>query len=473
MSEHLKHPQAAAAGDSCSSEGDAKGDLSWWKLSLFGAGCTIGTAFFLGTGIAVRRSGFLVLPVFLAAAAATYFVYEALASMTAEQPEKGSFRAYAKKAYGRWAGFSTGWIYWSAELLILGGSLTALGLFTRYWLPSVPLWVFAAGYALLALAVVVLGSKGINAAENLFAVVKIAAVGMFIVVAAFMLLSGRAAWAAKPAEWRGLLEAGGWRGAWSGLLYAFYAFSGIEVMGFMAAGLKRPADAPKAGRIMLLGIGILYLLSIGLAVLIVPRSTMNASESPFLQALEAMRLPVLVHALNGVLIVAGFSILVASLYGVSAMLVSLASDGDAPHWLARTAGARRLPWAALLVNAGGMAVSVVLALLLPSTLFEHLATAGGLALLYVWMFIVATYLKLQKPGLPGWIKSVTALALMAAAASGSLLEPAGRPGFWASVAVAAAVAAVTLAMSRRWKGEPPPSAGEEHAGGDACGGTAS
>ncbi|CDN44125.1 MULTISPECIES: amino acid permease [Paenibacillus] len=471
MSEHLKRPRAAAAGGA-GSEGGANG-LSWWKLSLFGAGCTIGTAFFLGTGIAVRRSGFLVLPIFLAAAAATYFVYEALASMTAEQPEKGSFRAYAKKAYGRWAGFSTGWIYWSSELLILGGSLTALGLFTRYWLPAVPLWVFAAGYAVLALAVVVLGSKGINTAENLFAVVKIAAVAMFIAVAAFMLLSGRTSPAAKPAEWRGLLEAGGWKGAWSGLLYAFYAFSGIEVMGFMAAGLKRPADAPKAGRIMLLGIGILYLLSIGLAIVVVPRSDMNSSESPFVQTLEVMRLSVLVHMLNGVLIVAGFSILVASLYGVSTMLVSLASDGDAPRWLTRTAGARRLPWAALLVNAGGMTVSVVLALLLPSTLFEHLATAGGLVLLYVWMFIVATYLKLHKPGLPGWIKSGTALALMAAAASGSLLEPAGRPGFWASLAIAAAVGAVTLAMSRRWKGGQPQPGEEKRSEGDACGETAS
>ncbi|SDT11413.1 amino acid/polyamine/organocation transporter, APC superfamily [Paenibacillaceae bacterium GAS479] len=436
----------------------SSGNLPWWQLSLFGAGCTIGTAFFLGSGIAVRKSGWLVLPLFLLVAVSTYIVYDALARMTARNPDKGSFRTYAQQAFGRWAGFGTGWIYWFSELLILGGTLTALGLFTQVWLPGVPLWVFAAGYAVLALLVVVLGSSGINKAENLFAIVKIAAVLMFIAVVAFLLLRGTAIPDEAPS---GIAEAAapGWLGAWKGLLYAFYAFSGIEVMGFMAAGLRKPEEAPKAGAIMLMLITVLYIGSIGLAMLLVPAAEIKPEISPFILVLEQLRLNVLVHVLNGVLIVAGFSILVASLYGVSTMLVTLAEEGDAPVWTGKTMGRKKLPLPALLVNAGGMAISVILALLMPRSLFEHLATAGGIVLLYVWMMITLSYLKLERPGVWGQVKAWGAILLMGAAVAGALAEPSGRPGFWVSLAIAAVVAAVTAFMSRRWKAAKPQLAG--------------
>nr|WP_313958155.1 hypothetical protein [Paenibacillus sp. Y412MC10] len=50
------------------------------------------------------------------AAFGAYLVYDKLSQMTAEDPMEGSFRSYAKKAFGRWAGFSSGWVYWSSEL---------------------------------------------------------------------------------------------------------------------------------------------------------------------------------------------------------------------------------------------------------------------------------------------------------------------------------------------------------------------
>lgn len=56
------------------------------------------------------------------------------------------------------------------------------------------------------------------------------------------------------------------------------------------------------------------------------------------------RTPILVYVLNGVMIVAGFSILVASLYAVSTML--------------------------------GLCVTIVLSLFLPKQIFEHITTAA-------------------------------------------------------------------------------------------------
>jgi aromatic amino acid permease len=61
----------------------SQGKQAWWRLTLFGVGCTIGTGFLLGSSIAIQKNGFLVLLFFMLAALATLFVYDALAQMTA------------------------------------------------------------------------------------------------------------------------------------------------------------------------------------------------------------------------------------------------------------------------------------------------------------------------------------------------------------------------------------------------------
>ncbi|CAN7685298.1 amino acid permease [Paenibacillus sp. LjRoot153] len=422
--------------------------LSWWQLALFGIGCTIGTGFFLGSSIAIQKSGFVVVFIFLLAALATLFVYEALAQMTAANPEKGSFRNYVREAYGRWAGFGVGWLYWSSEMLILGSSLTAIGIFTQFWLPNLPLWLLTAFYSFLALLVIILGSKGINKTENICAIVKMGAVFLFIAIAGIAFIKGTHginAIQGSTAHWIG----SGWTGAWKGLLYAFYAFSGIEVMGFMAIHLRNPKEAYKAGRLMLLTITVLYVLSISLALLFITKEQLTSDKSPLLLSLGIMGLPVLVHMMNGVLIIAGFSILVASLYGVSTMLVALAEGGDAPPWLADRKGKKQLPLYALGVNTMGLCVSIVLALVMPSHIFEHMTTAGGLVLLYTWLLIVASYLKQLRPNLSGQLKSWTAILLIMAAATGPLLEISGRPGFWTSLLIVMVIVIITLWMKHK------------------------
>ena len=130
--------------DSASHQADSKqantkeksgsGNMSWWQLTLFGLGTTTGTGFLLGSSLAIEKGGYSVILNFILAAIGTFFVFQALAKMFAKHSEKGSFRTYSKQAFGHWAGFSHGWVYWSSEMLILGSQLTAIGLFTRHML---------------------------------------------------------------------------------------------------------------------------------------------------------------------------------------------------------------------------------------------------------------------------------------------------------------------------------------------------
>jgi L-asparagine transporter-like permease len=424
-----------------------RGRLQWWQLSLLGLGFTTGTGFFLGSGLAIEKSGHSVLILFLLAAIGTYFVYDSLSRMISQKPDMGSFRTYTKIAFGRWAGFSHGWMYWLSEILILGSQLTALGLFTQFWFNKVPVWIFSGGYAVLGLLIMLLGQKGFEKAENLFAVVKAAALVMFIVLALLVIpgvLGEKNAHMHPPKDVEGFFEHGA-LGMWTGLIFAFFAFAGIEVMGLMATELKNPKDAPKSGKVMIAVTAALYIASIAFALMLAPIKVFHPDESPFVTALKDLSYHILIHIFNGVLIIAGFSALVASLFSVTKMMYTIAKEGDAPNILAKRSK-RDLPYVSLLLTILGMTLSVVLALILPKQVYEYIATAGGLMLLFSWLFMLFSARKLLEMKLWAHVKTMTATVLIAAAISGTLFDDSGRPGFIASIIFVAVIIAVALIL---------------------------
>lgn len=442
-------------------DGKPEQPLKWWQLSLLGVACTIGTGYFLGSGVGLRIGGPSFLFAFALAAAGTYAVYDALAKMTAAEPAKGSFRTYAKRAFGRWAGFSVGWVYGCSELLIMGSQLTALSLFTRLWLPGWPMWTFAAAYASLALLVMLTGTKGFERLEHLFAVVKLSAIALFLVLAGLALFGtfgGGARPPAFPATAAALFPAGA-LGTWSSLIFAFYAFGGIEIMGLMANRLRNPEEAPKAGRFMLGTLAVLYAGSIALVVTLVAPGMFPEKQSPFAVALGGFGLPYVPHAFNAILIVAGFSTMIASMFAVTGMIVTLAEDRDAPRPFARRMGRRRIPVLALALTTGGMAASVTAAFLIPESVYVVVTTAAGLMLLYNWLFILLSAGRLVRPSGPFRAIRYTGLAAIVLAVAGTTLHPTSRPGFFVSLAFAAAIGLVALIMRKRWKRSEAGSAG--------------
>lgn len=53
--------------------------------------------------------------------------------------------------------------------------------------PNIPIWILASIYATLGIIVVLIGTKGFERTENLFAVMKVAAIFMFIILAILVL----------------------------------------------------------------------------------------------------------------------------------------------------------------------------------------------------------------------------------------------------------------------------------------------
>ncbi|MCA1032710.1 amino acid permease [Bacillus timonensis] len=432
-----------------------KGHLSWWQLSLLGVACIIGTGYFLGSSLAIKKAGPAVLISFLLAAVGTYIVFDALARMTAEHPEKGSFRSYAKKAYGPWAGFSNGWVYWSSELLIMGSQLTALSIFSRFWFPNLPLWILSSFYAVIGLIIILTGLRGFERVENIFAIVKIAAIVMFICIASAALLGWLNGGPKQTTQnvFKDFLPTG-LKGIWTSFLYAFYAFGGIEVMGLLATQLKEPKQAPKSGRMMLVILTIIYVTSLILSLLLVPWKTFSTKESPFVTALQDYDLSFVPHVFNAILIIAGFSTMVAALYAVITMLVNLSEDGDAPKFLSKK-GKLKVPLPAFLITAVGLVLSIIVALLLPESIYEYLTTAAGLMLLYTWMFILLSFRKLIQQSFWDTCKFFLGILLILAAVSGTVIESSSRWGFFVSLIFLFLIGIFSLIHSKKKKKKSP------------------
>lgn len=424
--------------------------LKWWQLSLLGVACTVGTGFFLGSHIAIQIGGPSAVIAYALAAFGAFLVYDKLSQMTAEDPMEGSFRSYAKKAFGRWAGFGSGWVYWSSELLIMGSQLTALALFSRFWFPQVPMWCFAAGYGILGLVIIFIGTKGFERMESIFAVMKIAAIFMFLVIAV-LAVTGVFKTAAHGPAFPGDWLPNGFVGFWAALIFAFYGYGGLEALGLMTMRLQDPKEAPKAGKVMLLLLASIYVISIGLALILEPWKSYAAEESPFVVALVDYKLAFVPHVFNAVLIIAGFSTMTASLFAVTTMVVTLASDGDAPRFFVKgkkKEGKKPLP--AIGLTTAGLLASVVFALLMPKKVYEYITTAAGLMLLYNWLFILLTSGKLLK--LTGWgkIKRYIGMALIGFTLVGTLFHKISRPGFFISLGFIVVIGCVTLIMRHFW-----------------------
>ncbi|MGO4886352.1 amino acid permease [Anaerobacillus sp. MEB173] len=426
--------------------------LRWWELSLLGVAGTIGTGFFLGSSIAIGMAGPSVVFAFAIAAIGTYIVYEALAKMTIADPQKGSFRTYAKKAYGRWAGFASGWVYFMSEMLITGSQLTALSIFTRIWFPGIPLWIFASIYGALGILVIVIGPKGFDRVENLLAVLKIAAILMFIILAIIALFGvfGNGNEQITIPRTYGQIFPNGLGGFMPALIYGFYGFAGIEIMGLLAVRLKEKKDAMKSGKVMLFVLALIYITSVALALLIVSWNNITTDESPFVTALNNYNIQYVQHIFNGVFIIAGFSTMVASLFAIIRILVTLAEDKDAPAIFAKQTK-KKIALPAITLTAGGIIISIILSRVMPGRIYEYVTTAAGLMLLYNWCFIIGSYGRLSKLTAKDNVKRFIGFFLVLIAVIGTTFHHTSRPGFFVSLIFIVVVGLITLIMQHFWK----------------------
>ncbi|MCC5800954.1 amino acid permease [Rossellomorea vietnamensis] len=417
--------------------------LSWWQLSLIGIGSVIGAGFFLGTGLSIKTAGPSILIDYMIAGVTAYFVFSALAEMITNDPQKGTFRIYAKKAFGHSFGFVSGWMYWLSGILIMSSEIVALSTFTKFWFPHVPLWIFSILYAVLGFGINLLGASNFGKIESVFAVIKLSTLLIFIVFGALLLFH-----IITPSELQSAKNAGispfmpmGIKGTWAALIFVFFSFGGIAVLGIASNELRDKKDVPKAGKGTLFSLVTVYVLSLFFVMSMVSWTKINESESPFVTALSAYHIPFLDSIFNIIIISAAFSTMVGALFSITNVMISLAVDGDAPKGFAEK-NDRGVAVKSLMITAIGLGISILFSFLLPNEVYEYITTAAGVMLILNWVIILVSHIKLHPSydasngkfkmfGYP--FTSYLGIALILLAISGAMVHANQRIGLFISL----------------------------------------
>ena len=406
-------------------------------LTMMGLGSAIGAGLFLGTGVGIAAAGPAVLIAYVIAGFITVCFMQMLAEMVAARPSSGTFSTYAAQAFGPWAGFTIGWLYWFMMIMIMAVEITGASAIVAAWFgisPWIPALVSIVAFTVINFSAV----KNFGEFEFWFALIKVAVIVAFLIIGV--------------ALWLGLLPAGGFVGlenvsevgfmpnGWSGvataLLAVAFAFGGIELVTVAAAESEDPqAGVHSAIRSIIWRISVFYIGSVLLIVLLLPFDQIggadSAADSPFTAVLELANIPGAVGIMEAVIVVALLSACNTQIYGSSRFLQNLAVRGDAPASFGRT-DTRGVPMRAVVVSVAFGFAAVALQYWNPPGLLAFLLNAVGGCLIVLWIVVALSFVRIHpKLVATGEITEVRMWA------------PAVLP--WVMIALAAGVIALMLA----------------------------
>ena len=378
---------------------DVKG-LSAGQLTMMALGCVIGGSFFLGTAVAINAAGPGVLICYILCGIVVHYILYAISEMTINNPDSGSFRTFAAKAFGRGAGFVVGWVYWTGMVLAMSSEATAISILVREWLPNISIPLLGGGIIIFVTLINLLGATKLSKLESALAAVKIFAIVFFIITALLLIVGlypGRAAvgvgaLASEP------IFPGGIAGIAGSMLIVLFAYAGFEIIGLAASETDTPRKTvPKAIRYTVLSLLGLYIINYAVILPLISTGKISTDRSPMVAALNAVGIGWAGTAINIVLISAILSTMLAAMFGLGRMMRSIADEGQAPRFLKDKTD---VPYRGILVSGLAMLAGLGFALLAPQ-IYLFLISSGGFAILFTYVAIMATHIRFRlKNGRP-------------------------------------------------------------------------
>ncbi|MGL6234983.1 MAG: amino acid permease [Segniliparus sp.] len=370
-------------------------------LSMIAIGGVIGAGLFVGSGKTIHDVGPGVLLSYALAGLVVVLVMRMLGEMSAASPETGSFSAYADRAIGRWAGFSVGWLYAAFWILVLPVEAAAGAITINRWAgwDDSRQWI----WALLLMAVLtttnVLSVRNYGEFEFWFALIKVVAIALFLVVGVLAvagLIPGLRAPGTSNLLGHGGLFPHGPLVVLSAVPVVAFSFIGAEIATIAAGESQDPANAVrKAVNSVVWRVLVFYLGSLAVVVTLLPWDDASVKESPYVAVMKLYNVPYAATIMDGIVLTAVLSCLNSSLYTASRMLFSLSERGDAPKFLSGLNKAGSPRNAVLAATVVGF-VAVVFNYKWPDGVFSFLIeSTGGIALL-IWLVIAVSQLRLRK-----------------------------------------------------------------------------
>ncbi|MFP3887819.1 amino acid permease [Priestia filamentosa] len=369
-------------------------------VQLIAIGGAIGTGLFLGAGKSIHLAGPSILFAYIITGIICFLIMRSLGELLLTNLEYHSFVDFVQDYLGNMAAFITGWTYWFCWISIAMADLTAIGLYTQYWFPSVPQWVPGL-IALVILLIMNLATvKLFGEMEFWFALIKVIAILALIVIGLFMILKGFST-DSGPATFANLWNHGGmFPNGMSGFILSFqmvvFAFVGIELVGLTAGETENPEKVlPKAINNIPLRILIFYIGALIVIMSIYPWNAINPAESPFVQVFVAVGIVAAATIINFVVLTSAASACNSAIFSTSRMMYSLAKDKNAPEALAKLT-ANKVPSNALFFSAIVVLIGVVLNYTMPEGVFTLITSISTVCFIFIWGITVICHLKYRK-----------------------------------------------------------------------------
>lgn len=400
--------------------------LSAFQLAMMALGTVVGGSFFLGSVVGIRAAGPAVIISYILGGVLVYFILFALSEMTVANPDPGSFRTFAEKAFGPGVGFIVGWVYWTGIVLAMSSEAIAISIFLRAWVPGISLPIMGSIIIIIVTMLNMLGADKLSKLESGLAAIKLLAIVGFILLG-ILLIFGIGI--GLPRIGMGALRQEAWfptgiGGIAGSMLIVMFTYAGFEIIGLAASETSNPhKTVPRAIAYTVISLVGLYITAIVVLLPLIPISEFTSEKSPLVLALTKWGLNWPGGVMNIVLITAIFSTMLAAMFGLGRMIRSLADEKHAPEWLKDKGD---IPYRGILFSGIAMLAALFFGYILPEQVYIFLVSSSGYSLLLTYLIIIATHYRFRKkngcppkgkcqlPGYPfsSWISMVSLIVII-------------------------------------------------------------
>jgi GABA permease len=242
--------------------------------------------------------------------------------------------------------------------------------------------------------------------EYWFAGVKVVTIALFIALGTLFVLG---LWPGRDLDFSNLTAHGGFLpngvGAlFSGIVIVVFSMVGAEIATVAAAESAEPERAiVKATNSVVLRVTVFFVGSIFLLATILPWNSTELGDSPYVSAMEEIGIPAAAEIMNAVVLTAVLSCLNSGLYTASRMLFVLAARREAPTRMLAISRRGVPTWSIISSSLVGFAC-VIAAYISPDQVFLFLLNSSGAIILFVYLLISVSQLRLRRMTPPEQLK---------------------------------------------------------------------
>jgi len=396
-------------------------------LVAVGLGTMIGGGIFTTIGPGVKLAGPAIVIAFLLAGSASFFAALCYAELGAMVPIAGSAYTYAYATLGQ----IVAWIIGFALLFEYGisaapvaqqfsaalqGALRAFGLTLPWWAQTSnfvlrgPWWAFwnwdllhsqydvtGALFVLLLSVLLTLGIRETASANNVFVVLKIAALFVFVIFGASLFHASNLVPFA-PLGWGSLqpFSGGGGQGIVPAAALVFFSYIGFDTATTTAEECRNPQRDVPLGVMGALGIGtVIYCVVAVMLVGIVPWQKVDESAA-LASAVAPLHNPFVNWTITMGVIAGTTSVALSSLLGQTRIFYVMSRDRMLPPFVSRIHPRFKTPALMTMITGAGVAL---LTLIVPLNNLLNLVNIGTLAA-FIVVCTGVIWLRYKRPDLP-------------------------------------------------------------------------